>query len=252
MASPQRENGHTDIAHEVLEALMKAKLTGTQWDLVVAVIRKTWGWKKKEDYIPLTQFQKLTDRNRSLISRELSVLQDRNILQQTKKPTFGKSAKWKFNKDWESWVYAPRGTVRAEGTVPPEEGRQYPPRSTGTVPLEANLQKKALKETLKRNIDVRVFDHWMSHAVLKRHKRLTPLMRKFTKSKITAGYKEEELFLVIDNYARLKAKDHAPGYGNWGLTELMRNSEWFDSLLDPNWEGFNNSGGKKDDEPKFL
>ena len=77
-------------------------------------------------------------------------------------------------------------------------------------------------------------------------------MRKFAKSKITAGYKEEELFLVIDNYARLKAKDHAPGYGNWGLTELMRNTEWFDSLLDPDWAGFNNSGGKKDDEPKFL
>ncbi len=77
-------------------------------------------------------------------------------------------------------------------------------------------------------------------------------MRKFTNSKIEAGYKEKELFLVIDNYASLKEKGSAPGYGNWGLDKLMRSIEWFDSLLDPDWEGFNNSGGKKDDEPKFY
>ena len=252
MANPQLEDGYTRIADLVLEALMKAKLTGTQWDLAMVVIRKTWGYQQKEDFISLTQFQKLTGRNRSLIGRELSVLQDRNILKQIETPTFGKPAKWKFNKDWESWVYPPRGTVRAEGTVTAEEDRQSS-RGEPRVSPRGEPTKERRKETLKRNsIADRAFNRWMSHDVLKRHQRLTPLMRKFINSKITAGYKEKELFLVIDNYARLKAMNSAPGYGNWGLTKLMGNTEWFDSLLDTDWEGFNNSGGKKDDEPKFY
>ena len=103
MANPQAENGHTDIAHEVLEALMGAKLTGTQWDLVMVVIRMTWGFHKKQDYISLKQFHKLTGRHRNLIARELTALQGRNILQQTQKPIQDRAAKWKFNKDWEAW-----------------------------------------------------------------------------------------------------------------------------------------------------
>lgn len=46
MANPQLEDGYTRIADLVLEALMKAKLTGTQWDLVMVIIRMTWGYQK--------------------------------------------------------------------------------------------------------------------------------------------------------------------------------------------------------------
>jgi len=138
MANPQAENGHTDIAHEVLEALMQAKLTGTQWDLVMAVIRKTWGFNKKQDYISLKQFHGLTGRHRNQIARELSALQDRNILQQTQKPTLRRAAKWKFNKDWEAWVSPSRVTPRSssatyEVTQPigvTLEGDESPPKLT--------------------------------------------------------------------------------------------------------------------------
>ena len=81
---------------------MKARLTGTQWDLVMVVIRKTWGWHQKQDYIPRSQFEKLTGRHRNMITRELSVLQNRNILKQTQRPTPTQAAKWKFNKDWDA------------------------------------------------------------------------------------------------------------------------------------------------------
>lgn len=150
MASPQAENGHLDIAHEVLEKLLLARLTGTQWSLVMATLRKTWGWKKQEDYISLTQFRQLTGRHRNLIARELSVLQSRNILQQTKEPTFGRPAKWKFNKDWETWVLASRDTVTTEVTATAEGGGQSLPRCTGTVTAEVNLQKKKKRNSKKK------------------------------------------------------------------------------------------------------
>ena len=146
MANPQVEDGHTRIADPVLEALMKAKLTGTQWDLVMAIIRMTWGWGKKEDYLSLTQFQKLTGRHRNQIARELTALQKRNIIQQTQKPTLKRAAKWKFNKDWEAWVSPSRVTGVSPSRVTPKsssvtdevpqpvgvtlEGDQSPPKLT--------------------------------------------------------------------------------------------------------------------------
>ena len=61
-------------------------------------------------------------------------------------------------------------------------------------------------------------------------------MRRYIKAKIKQGYTQADLCQAIDNYSRLGVS--APGYGNWGLTELMRNTVYFDSLLDDDWEGF--------------
>jgi len=101
MANPQAENGHLDIAHEVLEALTRSQLTGAQWALVMTVLRKTWGWKKKADHISLSQFSKSTGLPRRTISRSLSSLERSKILVPQRSP--GKMTEWSFNKDWESW-----------------------------------------------------------------------------------------------------------------------------------------------------
>jgi len=146
MANPQVEDGHTRIANPVLEALMKAKLTGTQWDLVMATIRMTWGWGKTRDRISLTQFQKLTGRHRNLIARELTALQKRNIIQQTQKPTIDRAAKWKFNKNWDTWVSPPRVTgITAEGDTS-QGDRGVTAEGARGITAEVNLQKKEEKK----------------------------------------------------------------------------------------------------------
>ena len=101
MANPQAENGHTDIAHEVLEALIIAKLTGPQWSVAMMVLRKTWGWKKKADHISLSQFSTSTGLPRRTISRSLSSLERSKILVPQRSP--GRMTEWSFNKDWETW-----------------------------------------------------------------------------------------------------------------------------------------------------
>jgi len=63
-------------------------------------------------------------------------------------------------------------------------------------------------------------------------------MMKAVQYKLKMGYSPEDLYKVIDNYARLVESDRAPGYGEWGLGELMRNIAYFDMLLDDKWEGF--------------
>ena len=51
MANPQAENGHTDIANEIVEALARTRISGTETQLLWVIFRKTYGWHKKEDEI---------------------------------------------------------------------------------------------------------------------------------------------------------------------------------------------------------
>jgi len=88
------------------------------------------------------------------------------------------------------------------------------------------------------NLTTEQFKHWMKHKNLKRHHKETPLMRLAIQKKLKMGYSPEELFQVIDNYSRLVKEGAAPGYGEWSLTELMRNRVYFDNLLDDKWRGF--------------
>ncbi|MFY1957100.1 replication protein [Achromobacter xylosoxidans] len=59
-SSPQVEDGHTRIANELLEAMCCAGLSARQWAVVMAVVRKTYGYGKKSDEIGLTQLEQMT------------------------------------------------------------------------------------------------------------------------------------------------------------------------------------------------
>lgn len=59
-AGPQVEDGHTRIANELLEAMCRAGFSARQWAVVMAVVRKTYGYGKKSDEIGLTQLEQMT------------------------------------------------------------------------------------------------------------------------------------------------------------------------------------------------
>lgn len=56
------DDGHTRIAHGLLEELMQAKykLSGREYAVLLVVIRKTYGYMKSEDWIALSQFEEMT------------------------------------------------------------------------------------------------------------------------------------------------------------------------------------------------
>jgi len=58
MANPQCENGYTKIANEILEALIRADLSGQELRITLLVLRKTYGFNKKYDFISLSQMAK--------------------------------------------------------------------------------------------------------------------------------------------------------------------------------------------------
>lgn len=107
MASPQKENGHIDIANEVAEKLGTLHMSGNEWMIWWVVLRKTWGWKKKEDRISLTQFQKFTGLSRPAVVLALERLVAKNVLVAKPLP-LGKE--FSFNKDYETWTSSEKAT----------------------------------------------------------------------------------------------------------------------------------------------
>ena len=106
METPQTEKGFIQIAsgdeqNDILMALIKAELSGSEYQICLLIIRKTWGYKKKEDWISLTQFEKYTGKSRTIICRSILKLVNKNIL--VKKSILGKNAFYSFNKDFNLW-----------------------------------------------------------------------------------------------------------------------------------------------------
>jgi len=96
MANPQVEKGHTKIANEILEQLMRIYLAPNQWQVLMCIIRKTYGFQKKVDYITNSQIVEATGMHKSHVSRALHSLEIMNLITRN-----GKNIG--FQKDWEKW-----------------------------------------------------------------------------------------------------------------------------------------------------
>lgn len=97
MANPQLENGHTQIANEILEAISTINLSPYESRILWFVVRKTYGWHKKSDLIPLSQIADGTGITKSHVSRALKSLISKQIITRLGNKQIG------FQKDWERW-----------------------------------------------------------------------------------------------------------------------------------------------------
>jgi len=100
VANPQKENGHIDIANEIVEQLAKIQLSGYESRMLWVIWRKTYGWHKKKDVISISQFQKFTGLDRRHVQRTLNRLIERNIIT---KNGYRHFTKWAFQKDYTKW-----------------------------------------------------------------------------------------------------------------------------------------------------
>lgn len=108
MASPQKENGYTAIANEIMDKLMKTRIPGEARQVLDCILRKTYGWNKKQDRISLSQFEKYTGIKKPNIIRALGKLLSMNIIIQKDNATVIQKDNavgyvYEFNKDFETW-----------------------------------------------------------------------------------------------------------------------------------------------------
>jgi phage replication O-like protein O len=101
MASPQVENGFTRISNELLEAICRTALPGRQLSCILFIIRKTYGFGKKDDSISLSQFCRALGMKKQNVSRDLKILSYRKII--VIKGDDRKVKTYRFNKNYEEW-----------------------------------------------------------------------------------------------------------------------------------------------------
>lgn len=91
---------YTQIQNEIHEKLSLAEFAGADYRVIHVILRKTNGWHKEEDWISLTQFEKLTGLSRKSVVKSLQRLINAKVLLVTK----SKLLLYKLNPDIDSWV----------------------------------------------------------------------------------------------------------------------------------------------------
>ena len=103
MASPQKENGYTSIANELLEQLYRRRFSASQLKILLLVIRFTYGFNRKTAALSNTFIAAGTGMHEITVSKEVGTLLRDNVLKLHKKQTFHSSRVIGINKDYESW-----------------------------------------------------------------------------------------------------------------------------------------------------
>ena len=137
------EDGYTRIANELLEAVMLAGMTQHQLLVFMAVMRKTYGFNKKVDWVSNEQLSQLTGMLPHKCSAAKSALVKRNILTQEGRLTG-------INKELNEWKNEPY----PKKVNLPESGKKCLPESgNGSYPNRVTTKdnitkdKKDIKQT---------------------------------------------------------------------------------------------------------
>ena len=104
MANPQKENGYTSIANELLEQLYRRRFSASQLKILLLVIRFTYGFNRKTATLSNTFIAAGTGMHEITVSKEVGTLLCDNVLKLYKKPSFHNSRVIGINKDYEGWL----------------------------------------------------------------------------------------------------------------------------------------------------
>ena len=228
MAKPQLENGHTQIANELLEHLVQIHLSPNQWQVLLCIIRKTYGFHKKVDYIANSQIVEATGLCKAVVSRSLKKLEEMMLIIRN-----GKSIG--FQKDWEQWQkFAKQSTIEklaistSELAISTSElAKQSTKVSSPAVAqkikdtyTKETIQKKGEKDNLilPEWLNLKAWDGFLTmRAAIK--KKPTPLAKELLLSKLTSlreeGYDHIEVLnqSIMGNYQGLFPVNKEKGSG---------------------------------------
>lgn len=81
MANPQKENGYTGIANEILDAILSGKFTKRQDRILMIVFRFSYGFSKKNAFIEQLQDFAMYGIHKTVIKQELEMLETLKVLE---------------------------------------------------------------------------------------------------------------------------------------------------------------------------
>ncbi|MDU5081988.1 replication protein [uncultured Tissierella sp.] len=213
----QLQNGYTRIANEILEALARTDLNGTQRRIIDVVIRQTDGYQRKEHEMSLNFISIATNIHKMQIQRELTSLIDRKIITVVSEASFNKSRMMALNKNYNSWLNSEQLTKKL--TVSETDNHTVSEKANTTVSELANQIKK--KENTKEIYSTFFEELWSLYP------------SKVGKGKIS-DTRKKELYILGDEFKRCISR-----YINYVKVEREKG---FTDLKYQNGSTFFNSG----------
>ncbi|MBP7561426.1 MAG: replication protein [Armatimonadetes bacterium] len=153
----QVENGYTEIANELIEALAQTSLRSTEWQVVIYLIRTTYGWHKKYAKLSVHEVALGTNLRDEMAARAIRQLRARNIITAVGDDHHPKT--YSVQKDYEKWQgdYSQVTTGKSlpnsshyRKVTTSESGKSLPNGSQSdyqtVVPLPYSKERKEKKE----------------------------------------------------------------------------------------------------------
>jgi len=131
--NPEVKDGYTPIANELMEAFSRLSLTQYEFRVLIVVLRKTYGWSKKEDCLSLSQISEISGIKKPHVSRALTLLRQRNIVTP-------RGNKIGLNKYWSQWKELPNGVTNHSAL--PNGVTGVTPRGNKSLPNGAPQKKE--------------------------------------------------------------------------------------------------------------
>ena len=158
MANPQAENGHVDIANEIMDHLAKIRIPGEARQVLDFILRKTYGWHKKEDRISLSQFVDGTGLNKPHICNAIQKLLYMRLITKKGNDTITEKGNdwtiYEFQKDFDEWLPLPKKVTL------PKKVMNVTEKGKESLPKKVHTKENTTKETItKEKIlpDVKLF-----------------------------------------------------------------------------------------------
>lgn len=160
MANPQKENGFVAIANEIVEALGATRIPGEAVQVLWIILRKTYGFNKKEDWISLSQFQEATGISKPHIVRALKMLLDMNIIAKKGNNVAKKGNEpitYCLNKNYELWEKIPKRITL------PKKAMIVAKKGNASLPKKEHTKDNTTKDNLTKDNSVLSKDNTGEH-----------------------------------------------------------------------------------------
>ena len=211
MASPQKENGFTAISNELIDEFQRLHLSGNQWKLLWTIMRFTYGWNKKTDYISLTTFEKCTGLNRWNFKQYLDDLFHREIII---RDNSGYIIKYGLQKDYTKW----KTSIKNNTSIKNDTTTGIKNNTKTSIKNDTHKRQKTIKNT-----DMSSFDEFWKVYPSRNGRKL----EKDESLKAFIKIRREEFENVVraaKNYA--ESKDVQNGIGIRDPKRFLKNDYW--------------------------
>lgn len=150
--SPQLEDGYVRIANELFDALLRFKPTGRQWAVLMAVIRKTYGFGKKVDDISASQIGAICDVSRNHVTETLHQLHEMNVIT-LERGSYGMLVGVnKHHREWKKPATSPgKGLVPKVDSPSPKSGQALVPKVDRSIVPNRDTQKTTFQKTTSKD-----------------------------------------------------------------------------------------------------